>query len=235
MTLCLKYVSSKCLSLKPPFSIVKDFFGLKFIFPERKMSLKRQLKLISCPGIDLNIIILWGLGFESSNLKKISYAIQCARDVFANVDLCIRKISWYNKSDQPEAKEYESIDMNADGTGKKHRELTHKFKSPNNSLDIFIIKSLSYGIFAGYSPVDGPCNKEDNINMTGCIISLAYFNENELGCALAHEIGHFLGLHDYLPGQYPGNFMTQSKYPVYDITPAQGDRIKLHCYVKKFS
>lgn len=73
MAQSLKTIAANCLSLSPPFSVVRDIFGYSFGKPKRILSLKRQLELmqgpLNCPKSWTGTVVQSGIDGEISLLN----------------------------------------------------------------------------------------------------------------------------------------------------------------------
>lgn len=228
MSLSLKTIASNCLSLSPPFSVLRDFLGhtLGYIPQGVTISLKRQLQLVKGHSLGMNIILVGVENFTTTDLEETESDIQFTRDIYANVDLGIRKIEWYQIS-AADAGGYATIDSSAEA-----HDLTDDWSVPNNFVDVYIVRVMTHA--DGVSAVEGPCSKEDKDEMTGSVVSLngAWCNS---GNTLAHEVGHYLGASKDDPGHHssdPSNFITSASNCNTKIEAAQGTDMKKHCYVK---
>jgi hypothetical protein len=218
------------LSLSPPFSVVRDVFGYRHgPVPRRSMSLRRQLELLEGLSLDINIIGVGWDNFSDNDREEINYGLQLAREIYANVDLCIRRIRWQ-----------QILAANAGGyttinSCDEAHDLTDDFNGPDGGyLDVFVVRTATFPIL-GCSAVVGPCDKDHAWRMTGSVVSLSG-NNDQTGVCFAHEIGHYLGASGDEPNNHssdPSNFM----FPTISgtntaITNAQGDEMKSHCYLE---
>jgi hypothetical protein len=229
MDLSLKFVAQNCLMVMPTFSILYNVFGY-FFNPGQVLSLKRQLKLLQGHGLNVNIILVADDNFTWEDWEETQYAIQFMRDIYANVDVCIRKIRW-QAIHATEAGGYATIDVD----GEAH-DLTDDWNGPNSGyLDVFVVRSMVGA--DGVSAVDGPCSKDDKDEMTGSVVSLNGIYDNS-GNTFAHEIGHYLGLghiedtNNFIGGGPIGSDSEGASNQNTGIYDWQGDIMKKHCYVK---
>lgn len=231
LNLSLRNIVQDRLSLSPPFSVVRDVFGYHHgSTPNRTMSLSRQLELLEGLGIDINLIVVGWQNFTNNDFTEINYGIQIAREIYGNVDICIRRIRWPLIS-VADAGGYIAI-----GSGAEAHDLTDDWSGPDgNYLDVFVVRTMTRA--AGWSSVNGPCSKDDAWEMTGCVVSLIG-SADQTGIVFAHEMGHYLGASADEPGRHsgdPNNFLfpnvalggTNSV-----ITNFQGDEMKSHCYLE---
>jgi len=227
MSLSLKEISDDCLSVIKPFSVRRDIFGF-IIGSGVKISIKQQLGLIEGLGLNVNIIVVGLENFTFPDLRNIEKSLQIAREIYAKVDLCIRKIRW-QQIPVKDAGGFITIDSYAESV-----DLKDDWRGPNDDfLDVFIVRDRT-AAFCGTSPLIGTCSKDEKDRLPSCLVIL------ESGCeggkAIAHEIGHYLGgLKDLIDKKDLYNFMyfiPVMKFPQSEIYDWQGDLMKQHCYVK---
>ncbi|MCP4231242.1 MAG: hypothetical protein GY771_13990, partial [bacterium] len=164
MTLSLKTVAANCLSITPSFSVISGIFGYKLDYgvPKRTISLKRQLELIQGPSLDINLILVGPERFTEVELAETQYAVQFARDIYAKVDLGVRKINW-QYIPMSEARRYMKINSSGEA-----EDLTDDWNGPKGALDVFVVRIMTHAFGAdGVSDVSGPCSKDHWYEMTG--------------------------------------------------------------------
>lgn len=229
MSLSLKNVASNCLGISPPFSVRRDVLGY-FFYPRRRISLKRQLELCCEPGLNINVILVADENFSWQDWEETQYAIQFMRDIYANVNLCVRKIRW-QAIHAADAGGYATIDSSSEA-----HDLTDDWNGPDGDyLDVFVVRSITHA--DGVSAVDGPCSKDDKDEMTGSVVSLNGSYDNS-GNTFAHEIGHYLGLdhiednNNFIGGGPIGSPSEGASNQNTGIYNWQGTTMKKHCYVK---
>jgi len=222
MAISLKNVTQNCLGITPPLSVLRDVFGY-FFPPGQTLSLKRQLELLSEPGFNINVILVADDNFTWQDWEETQYAIQFMRNIYANVNLCVRKIRWQGIN-AADAGSYATID-----SGSEAHDLTDDWNGPDSGyLDVFVVRSMNGA--DGWSAVKGPCSKDDKDEMTGSVVSLNGVYDNS-GNTFAHEIGHYLGLkHISDPNNFIGNNGGSNANT--GIFAWQGTTMKKHCYVK---
>jgi Metallo-peptidase family M12B Reprolysin-like len=257
-TLSVRDVAERCLGITGDLSVDTDLYGYVFrdtdgsvfgtlqatdVLPgsgtsaqPTARSLKRHLETVSGTSVDLTIFLV---GHESDfsgavshdHVSKAQYSVQVARDLYANVDLGIRKLEWC-PIEMAEAGDFVDIG----GQWETFR-LTANFTGPPGSLDVFLVQTIDGA--GGLSPTGGTCDKDEKVletNTTGLVVPLSSPRQ-WLGISLAHEIGHYLGLrHEttvsnlmcgdrLFVGSCDGTLQSTQ------ITASQADTMKDHCFV----
>jgi hypothetical protein len=252
-TLSVRQIARDCLSVTGNFSVTTHVYG--YIFREadgsvfgtlntkdtlpgsgqpRTRSLKRHLETISGEATDLVIILV---GHENDfvsgrvsqdQVTKTQYAIQVARDLYAQVGVGIRKITW-QRIPLAEAGGYVEI---------AHRDeaqnLTDDFSGPPGGVDVFMVQSI--GDAGGWSNVNGPCNKISKYDLSGAVIELSS-GRRFLGVLLGHEVGHYLGLEhtntitNMMGADTNGDGIGEIDNNSTDLTSSQGSTMRSHCSV----
>jgi hypothetical protein len=160
--------------------------------------------------------------FTGQDWEETEYAIQFMRDIFAKVNLCVRKIRW-SAIHTADAGGYAVINSSSEA-----HDLTNDWNGSSGYLDVFVVRSMTHA--DGVSAVDGPCSKDDKDEMTGSVVSLNGSRDNS-GNTFAHEVGHYLGLnHVSDANNFIGNNGASNAHT--GIFDWQGNTMKSHCYVK---
>jgi hypothetical protein len=168
-------------------------------------SLRQHLESVQAKAINLSMFMVGYNNFSGTatldDLTKVQYAIQIARDIYAQADLGIRKIYW----DRISVAAAGSFTMIAHRDEAK--DLTDAFFGDNDGIDVFWVRTVDAGASpaGGFSDVEGPCDKKsrNEDDMTGVVIELNR-ERRRTGILLAHELGHYLGLEG---GSSPTNLM----------------------------
>ncbi|KAF0957390.1 hypothetical protein [Rhodococcus sp. T7] len=192
-------------------------------------SLKRHLQTISGDATDLVVFLV---GHENDFSGVVSrdevttaqYALQVARDLYAQVDLGIRRIKWMRIPLAEANPAYIDIYSRTFAGW-----LTADFSGPDGGIDLFLVQTWA-GDTAGRSAVRGPCDKNEKFEWTGAVLELS-LPRRITGILLGHEVGHYLGLEHSGPAT---NMMNKSSFNTStDITARQGERMRSHCSVSK--
>jgi hypothetical protein len=192
-------------------------------------SLRRHLETVTGRAVDL---VMFLVGHETDfsgavsrdDVTKVQYGIQVARDLYAQVDLGIRRIIWRRVS---VADAGGFIDIDGDGEAK---DLTHAYSGPPDAVDVFVVQNIA-GTEGGLGPAHPPgsCDKDQNLQTTGVLVQLIALDRRTLGLILAHEVGHYLGL-DHV--ETITNLMYPTAFPQSTgLTTGQADIMKEHCFM----
>jgi hypothetical protein len=173
-------------------------------------------------GPRINIIRVGSENFSSAQNSLVDSGIAVARSIYEQVDFTIGDPIGRFHITVAQAGGLITIRNNDDA-----KQLTEDWTVPNDSIDVFI--SLDIVDASGWSPVGGPCDKNEK-GMTGSVIDIegssAYF-----GNSVAHELGHYMGLnHVSDPDNFIGNNGDSDSKT--GITVAQYDTMKQHCFVR---
>lgn len=161
-------------------------------------------------------------------MTKAQYALQLARDLYAQVDLGIRRVEW-GRIPIDETNGFADVTSLPEAVA-----LTIRFSGRPGAIDVFLIQTM--GKNAGRAPLGGPCSKDSLVNMSGCVIELAG-SPRFRGIAIGHEIGHYLGLgHEtastnIMCGPVIFRERCDLSLNMTNITTAQAAGMKDHCMV----
>jgi hypothetical protein len=255
MVLSLRDVARRCLGVTGSMSVNRDVYGYVYrdtdgslfgalqagdILPRsrtpRTRSLQRHLQTINGRAFDLVAIFVgheddFSGTFSRDDATKVQYAIQIARDLYAQQNLGIRRIDW-RRIPQADVGGYADIANRAEAGN-----LTDDFSGPPGGIDVFFVQSI--GDADGWSNVDGPCDKDSSDDLTGAVLEVSG-SRRFTGILLGHEVGHYLGLGtgpsatnlmgvDAIPpgGDGVDELSDQST----GLTDAQGTTMRSHCSV----
>ena len=208
--------AAQCIGVTGPFSVAHQFFGFWLGTPGGMMvSIKRQITLLQGKHFHLNVIRT--APFNNALLAQIDQALQISRDTYAAANIGIGRIEHFHI---PQGG-YEII-MAEDVA----LDMWDSWSAPNDGIDGFFCYLLA-GEESGRSPEDGSCDKDDKDS--GLVVGVLD-NPTTLGQALAHEIGHYLGLgHE---DDLRGNLMFPSVPNGGTFYGGQIGIIKLHCSMR---
>lgn len=255
MALSLRDVAQRCLDVTGRISVNNDVFGYIFRDTDGSLfgslqasdtlpgtnsatgrSLRRLLQTINGRAFDLVPIFVghendFSGTFSRDDATKVQYAIQVARDIYAQQNLGIRRIIWWRIS-EAQVGSYANIGNRAEA-----EDLTDDFSGPPGGIDAFFVQSISGA--GGWSNRDGPCNKGSSDDLTGAVLEVSG-SRRFTGVLLGHEVGHYLGLGtgtsatnvmgvDQVPpgGDGIDEISSQST----GLTAAQGTTMRGHCSV----
>jgi hypothetical protein len=252
MALSLKAIAQSCLGLTPPFSVTTHVYGYIFRdtdgsvfgtltgvdkFPGTNTpldrSLTKHLKSISGRAFDMVPIFVghendFSGTFSRDDATKVQYAIQIARDLYAQQNLGIRRLNWQFI---PES----AVGSYADITNRAEAEdLTDDWSGPPGGIDVFFVQAI--GDADGWSNVDGPCDKDSSDDLTGAVLEVAG-SRRFTGILCAHEVGHYLGLGtgpsatNVMGVDSNGDGIDEIGNNCTELTDAQGTTMRAHCSV----
>jgi hypothetical protein len=260
MVLSLRDVAQRCLDVTGRISVNNDVFGYIFRDTDGSLfgslqavdtlpgtnsatgrSLRRLLQTINGRAFDLVPIFVghendFSGTFSRDDATKVQYAIQIARDIYAQQNLGIRRINW-QRIPQADVGSYANITNRAEAEN-----LTDDFSGPPGGIDAFFVQTI--GDASGWSNKDGPCDKGSSDGLTGAVLEVSGNSRRFTGVLLGHEVGHYLGLGT---GTSPTNMMGVDQVPPggdgideitrqsTGLTAAQGTTMRGHCSVNACS
>jgi hypothetical protein len=209
---------AQCIGLSDKVGVRQNFFGYRTNVPLR-LSVLSQVRLLQGKHIHLNLIQT--ATFSPQNLKEIDYGLQTMRNIYATVNIGVGRILRYSIPPG-----FEVIDDDSEA-----QDLWNAYSVSNDGIDVFLALSI-VGNSSGKSPTGGSCDK-DSKDDSGCVIPV---DDNAdgigltVGQAIAHEVGHFLGLsHE---DELEDNLM----YPIVPnggrLYGGQGGSMVLHCSIR---
>jgi len=221
---------------RPGTSVAGDLFGFFRCqvpaspagFGPSIVSLKDFLGAIRGPHINLNMIE-WGVDqFNDAKDDEMDFTIFRARALYAQVGIGIGRVQWFGV-------------LTADAHGLDHphsiddaHEMMNGVNVANDGIDVEVpsenAMSDSEDSAAGNSPVDGPCEDKDG-KLNGVFVGMV--DRDGTPVNLAHELGHYLGLHhndsNPLNVMFPASYGAWSYLVHFDAE--QGSTMRDHCMV----
>ena len=184
-------------------------------------------------GPHVNVIYVGTELFSAEDRRTVLESLVVTDAIYAQRDLGIGRVrEWFISL--VEAGHY--VTINDDGEA---RDLTNRWTAPADGIDLFIV-NLYEGTRAGYSAIDGPCEKNEDWwkikDMTGSVVELYTPNRASLGALIGHELGHYLGL-EHAKLLWTPNAMMNLMWPVISagrtqLTAGQGDDMRDHCFTR---
>jgi len=234
-----------CVGISGPFSILRDFFGFwrRRLPPDPtgariEVSLKEQVTRLRGVHSNLNVVWVGSDQFTDNDLIEIDYSIFKLRNVYRSVDVGIGRVQHWAV---PTA---DADGLDTPTTTGDLEDLTQDWTAPNDGIDLFVPHNMSVpspggGVTLGYSPVDGPCDKNAK-GMNGATCGL--WGSEQTARTFAHELGHYLGLSHNHGDTCPttaaeqNNLMAQSRCALSTrnsvlLTSSQGDNMDDHCSI----
>ncbi|GAA0948922.1 hypothetical protein [Virgisporangium aurantiacum] len=199
-------------------------------------SLRRHLETVSGPSVDLVVFLVghepdFSGVVDVDQVAKLQYALQLVRDLYAQVDLGVRRIEW-GRIPVADAAGFADITSLTGAVS-----LTVHFSGRPGAVDLFVVQTM--GALAGRSPSPGPCSKDSLVNMSGTVVELSW-TPQFTGVLIAHELGHYLSL-DHVSdegnlmcgpsGVWPFRTSCEPSQDNTEITTAQGAEMKTHCMI----
>ena len=249
----IRDTAQSCFGVTGRISVTRDIFGYVFrdgsnrifgalaagdVLPisgsQTRRSLLSQLRLAKGQAIHLSIFLVdhendFSGSVTMAQVMRVQFAIQVAREIYAQANLGIRKIFW-RRIGTAESGNYATITDRPEAV-----DLTDDFSGPNDGLDVFFVQNILNA--GGWCNTGGPCDKNAKDEMTGVVIELSN-SSLFTGILLAHEAGHYLGLGT---GPNANNMMgVDSNNDGIDelsgtstnITNGQASTMRSHCLVK---
>lgn len=172
-------------------------------------------------SVNINVILVGSDQFSQVELNEVNGAIERTRTIYNSIGLFVNDVQWYGIA-IADANGRENIDSDGEAAS-----LTEEWTVQNHALDVFFVKTY-VGDTVGLSRVDGPCDK-DSQGMTGSVVAIEESNDIT-GLVMAHEACHYLG-----PSHINDSSNLMDRYVPNDgnLTVAQGNDMKDHCFVNK--
>jgi hypothetical protein len=162
--------------------------------------------------------------FTIEQVQRFQTGIHIMRELYAQVAVGVRKIFWSSIS-IADAGDFTVVD------DKEAKKLTQAWSGDNDGIDVFLVTSITDA--AGWSNVDGPCDKT-KLSRTGAVVMLIS-PDLEFGILLAHEVGHYLGLehgtdiNNVMGTDEDGNGIGSTDWRSVELTFGQGTKMREHC------
>lgn len=209
VTLSVRQITQTCLGKTGNLSVNSDVYGYVFRDTDGSVfgtltgtdtlpgtgqpttrSLRRHLRTISGEATDLVLILVghendFSGSVSRNDVTKVQYSVQVARDLYAQVNVGIRRLTW-QRIPLADAGTYVVIT-----DGSEAEDLTDDWNGANGGIDVFWVQSIIDA--AGWSNTHGPCDKNSTDGRTGAVIELSG-TRRFTGIVLGHEVGHYLKL-----------------------------------------
>lgn len=251
-TLSVRQIAQNCLGRTGSLSVNTDIYGYIFRDLDGSLfgkldgadtlpgsggattrSLRRHLQTISGSATDLVMILVghendFSGAVDRDDATKTQYAVQVARDLYAQVNVGIRRLRWH-RIPLADAGGYLDV-LN----GSVAEDLTDDWNGPSGGIDVFWVRSI--GDADGWSNTAGPCDKDSTDGRTGAVLEMSG-SRRFTGILLSHEVGHYLGLDhtnsianmmgDDSDGDGIGSIDNKSTA----VTVGEGNTMRTHCSV----
>jgi hypothetical protein len=218
----LRDFAQSCLGIGGGFSVTRDFFGYRQKRPG-DLSLRLQLSLLRNPHIHLDVILVGGDQFTTTQHEEVDCAVFGAREIFEQIPLGIGRITFH----QIDVADADGLDIMTKKSEVKT--LLRRYRGSNDdALDVFFPREYNADGKAGYGNAPG-CVKSTRV-VNGCVVSTG----PSIGCIvirrlMAHELGHALRL---THRDSSGNLMESGGFGS-NLTGQQQRRMLRDCYVRK--
>lgn len=234
MALSVRSVAASCLGVGGDFSVRNDVYGYIWGPMNRDLRLLSHLQLISGRALNLSLILVahepdFSGQFTQANCQRIQAAIDRMRELYAQVDLGVRKLYW-QYIPVADANGYATVDAD------EATDLTNDWSGDNDGIDVFWVSNVTDA--GGWSNSDGPCDKDEDKERTGAVLEIQG-SDDFTGILLAHEVGHYLKLKHAnaitnLMGVDSNNDgIGELNGTSTNITTSQGNTMKSSCFVKR--
>jgi Metallo-peptidase family M12B Reprolysin-like len=180
---------AQCIGVGGDISMLHDFFGLRSVPVAKELSLLEQIGRLKNSHFHFNVILVGTDAFSSGELDDVNRAVFDTRAIYAKAGIGVGRVRWF-------AIPVGMADGHDDiGSDDEAVELTNSWTVHNNGLDVFLIRdgwTEDESQRAGLSDQYASCDKDADKAMSGSVVAVGGFMT---GLAMAHEMGHDLGLH----------------------------------------
>lgn len=238
MDVSVRDYMSGCMSRNGTFSVARDLFG--YIYHdnaqtyEAPLSIKSQIELGKRRSVNVSII---NVGHENdfsgvvtrAQMRRIQFAIQVMRNIYAQQNLGVRKIYWSHIR-MSQVGGYANI-----ANVSEANDLTDDWSASNDGVDVFFVQTI--GDAGGWSNRNGPCDKSSKDGMTGSVVTLAS-SDAGTGIILAHEVGHYLKLAhgttitNVMGTDTDGDGIGSTTLASRGLTATQANLMRTHCSIR---
>jgi len=248
MATSIRNTAESCLDVSGRISIRKDVFGYIWgpikdrparaaagLSVKRSLSVKRHLELIKGTAFNLSIFLVghepdFSGEFTNGEILSFQTGVYVMREIYAKVNLGIRNLYWL-RIPVDEIDGHDVVDFWESTT------LTSDFSGDNDGIDLFVVSWITDA--AGWSIVNGPCDKNAWFVKTGAVMELGLSDTSEwLGVLMAHEVGHYLGLeggndiNNVMGDDDDDDGIDTTNSGSTGVTLDQGDIMKSHCSIR---
>ena len=229
----LKAVAASCLGINGRFSIRRDLFGYPFGTMNWTLSALRHVNNIRGEAINLSVILVahendFSGQFSLANCQRIQAAIDRMRELYAQVNLGVRRIYW-QYIPVADSNGYSTVDS------EEATDLTNDWSGANDGIDVFWVSNVTDA--GGWSNSDGPCDKDDDKERTGAVLEIQG-SDNFTGILLAHEVGHYLRLRhantitNLMGVDSDNDGIGELNSTSTNLTNSQGNTMRNSCFVR---
>src|SRR5262245_7925684 len=181
-----------CIGIDAPFSVVRDFFGLRIgripsvTGAPDTLSLLGQARRLAGRHIHINVIHVGDI--DGDDEATIDGAIHACRAIYADVNLGVGRVKHFVISED-DADGADVIDSSSE-----KGDLLGAWSVGDGGIDVFMVRDITYDSVvgsAGYIADD--CDDEPGSDEDGVIVDVNR-SVNAVARTFAHELGHYLGL-----------------------------------------
>ena len=211
--------TAQCIGLAGRVSLRWDFYGHRTDLGT-PLSLLKQARLLQGKHIHLNLIHTAAI--SDGHLRELDYGLQTMRRIYAAVNIGIGRILRYQIGPG-----WEVIDGKSGA-----QDLWNACSIQNDGIDLFLAAAV-VGDSVGMAPRGGGSCDKGSTDDSGCVIGIQDNADGvgvTMGQAMAHEVGHFLGL-EHEDG-LEDNLMFPTVPNGGGLYGGQGGAMVLHCAIR---